>query len=77
MALTKIPISVLASDLKKLKTDLDAIAVAIGKLVTLTNELKTDMSAHVHGGVTTGSSNTAAAATISAADATAVTITTE
>lgn len=37
--------------------------------VTLTNELKTDLSAHTHGGVTTGSGTSGAAATISASDA--------
>ncbi len=37
--------------------------------VTLVNELKTDLSAHTHGGVTTGGDTSAAASTISATDA--------
>lgn len=37
--------------------------------VTLINELKTDMSAHVHGGITAGSADSSAAGTIAAADA--------
>ena len=81
MALTNLPNSVTASDFQKLKDDVDALAAlanankaAIALLVTLGNELKTDMSAHVHGGVTAGSADTSAGATIAAADAVAVTV---
>ena len=41
--------------------------------VTLINELKTDLSAHTHGGVTTGGDTSSAAATIAAADSVATT----
>ena len=40
------------------------IETLLNQIITLVNELKTAMSEHVHGGVTAGTSNTAAAATI-------------
>ena len=40
------------------------IETLLNQIITLVNELKTAMSGHVHGGVTAGASNTAAAAAI-------------
>ena len=40
------------------------IETLLNQIITLVNELKMVMSEHVHGGVTAGTSNTAAAATI-------------
>lgn len=48
--------------------DWDDLVTLVNKLVTLTQELKTDLSAHVHGGVTSGAESTSAGATIAAAD---------
>ena len=50
------------------KADWNELVTLVNKLVTLTQELKTDLSAHVHGGITAGAANTSAALTISAAD---------
>ena len=81
MALSKQPRGVSATEFAALKADLDNLAslanankAAIGVLVTLANELKTDMSEHVHGGVTAGSADSSAGATIAAADSAAVSV---
>jgi len=42
------------------------IETLLNQIITLVNELKTVMSEHVHGGVTAGAANTAAAAAITA-----------
>ena len=46
---------------------LEAFDEEMDTIRTLVNELKTDMSEHVHGGVTTGSGDTSAGAAIAAA----------
>ena len=40
------------------------LELLLNQIITLVNELKTDMSEHVHGGVTTGAADTATAAAI-------------
>lgn len=79
MGLSTQPRGVSATEFQALKADLDNLATlanankaAINGIVTLVNELKTDLSEHVHGGVTTGSGDTSAGLAIAAADATAV-----
>ena len=47
--------------------DWNDLITVLNALVTLVTELKTDLSAHVHGGVTAGAANTSAGATIAAA----------
>lgn len=42
----------------------------VSELVTLTTELKTDLSGHTHGGITAGAGTSAAGPTISAATVT-------
>lgn len=46
---------------------LNQIYAEVTMLRTLANEIKTDMTAHVHGGVTAGAANTSAGATLSSA----------
>lgn len=50
-----------------LRKVLEAMDTEIDAIRALVNELRTDMSAHTHGGVTTGAGSTSAGATISAA----------
>jgi hypothetical protein len=46
---------------------LNAIYTEVTALRTLANEIKTDMTAHTHGGVTAGAASTSAGATLSSA----------
>jgi uncharacterized protein YlxP (DUF503 family) len=76
MSVAGVPNTALATELKNLKTELDALAALVNDLkakynaaVTLINELKTDMSAHTHSGVSTGAESTETAPSISADDA--------
>jgi hypothetical protein len=47
--------------------DWDNLITVLNALVTAVTELKTDLSEHVHGGVTAGGANTSAGPTIAAA----------
>ncbi len=62
-----------------LKADMDNLVTKYNAMVTLVNELKTDMSAHTHtentAGTYTQNATTAAAPTISAASATTASVT--
>ncbi len=55
--------------LAKLVAEFNQLRLDVNAIVTLVNELKTDLSAHTHGGVTAGADSTSAGPTISAADA--------
>jgi acyl-coenzyme A thioesterase PaaI-like protein len=79
MGLSTQPRGVSSKEFLALKADLDNLATlanankaAIGVIVTLVNELKADMSEHVHGGITAGSADSSAGPAIAAADAAAV-----
>jgi hypothetical protein len=50
-----------------LRKVLEAMDTEIDAVRTLINELRTDMSEHIHGGVTTGGGNTSAGPTIAGA----------
>jgi uncharacterized protein YlxP (DUF503 family) len=76
MSVAGVPNTVLATELKNLKAELDALAALVNDLkakynaaVALMNDLKTKLSAHTHSGVTSGSSDTETAPAITADDA--------
>ena len=48
-------------DIKLLETKIIELQTAVESLVTLTTEMRTDYNAHVHGGITAGSANSAVA----------------
>jgi hypothetical protein len=61
----------------QLQADVNTLITKYNAVVTLANELKTALSAHVHGGVTTGAGNTGAASTISSASGSSASLTAE
>jgi len=61
----------------QLQADVNTLITKYNAVVTLANELKTALSAHVHGGVTAGAANTGVASTIASASGASASIVAE
>lgn len=65
----------LVAEFNKLQTDVASLITKYNALVTLVNELKTDLHQHTHSGVTAGTDNTGPGPAITSASAQTASVT--